>query len=364
MPLGWAHAAAAFDSSLFKAPATCAVPMFVAMLAATTVSRAQMPDPPGQVAAGEVPVHAAYLFAHMTHRDYGRLYYSVSTDGLHWRRLNGGRRVLDEYQGHPDICRGHDQRYYLVGNRRDRAPDINFWVSNDLIQWKEYSELVPDLKNVPGYPSALPAIGAPKLFYDEPNKQYIVTWHTPHKMERTDLPEPYWASQRTLYVTSSDLQTFSSPPRRLFPWDLATIDVILRRVGDRYYAILKDERYPTLDWTTGKTIRLCSSTNPLGPYSEPGPPVSPNFREAPTLIPSPNGRAWYLYYEQYPGVAYGLSVSASLEGPWFQASGATYYRDWDKYELPRQVRDGSMLPISQAEFDALLKAFGDKPAED
>ena len=41
----------------------------------------------------------------------------------------------------------------------------------------------------------------------------------------------------------------------------------------------------------------------LGPYSKPGPPVSPDFREAPTLIPSPNGKAWYLYYEQYPGVA-------------------------------------------------------------
>jgi hypothetical protein len=114
-------------------------------------------------------------------------------------------------------------------------------VSNDLIQWKEYSELVPDLKNVPGYPSALPAIGAPKLFYDEPNKRYIVTWHTPHKMERNDLPEPYWASQRTLYVTSSDLQTFSSPPRRLFPWGLATIDVIqLPRSADAH---------PVSEWT-------------------------------------------------------------------------------------------------------------------
>ena len=40
-----------------------------------------MPDPPGQVHDGK-PVHEAYLFAHMTHHDYGRLYYSVSLDGL------------------------------------------------------------------------------------------------------------------------------------------------------------------------------------------------------------------------------------------------------------------------------------------
>ena len=54
---------------------------------------------------------AAYLFAHMTVEDYGRLYYSVSTNGLHWRLLNGGKRILPEYRGHPDLARGHDGRW-------------------------------------------------------------------------------------------------------------------------------------------------------------------------------------------------------------------------------------------------------------
>ncbi len=195
-------------------------------------ARGQMPDPPGQVAEGGTPVHAAYLFAHMTHADYGRLYYTVSTDGLHWRRLNNGRRITDEYRGHPDICRGHDGRFYLVGNRNDRARAINLWVSSNLIDWERYGEFEPDLSRVPDYPNPIRAIGAPKLFYDEASKQYVVTWHTPHEMGDTDLPEPYWASQRTLYVTSPDLKTFSDPPRRLFDWDMATIDVILMREGD------------------------------------------------------------------------------------------------------------------------------------
>jgi hypothetical protein len=47
-----------------------------------------------------------------------------------------------------------------------------------------------------------------------------------------------------------------------------------------------------------------------------------------------------------------------LHGSWFQASGATYYRDWDKYRIPRELRHGGMLPISSAEYDALVKAFG------
>ncbi len=335
----------------------CAVRLAFASLVWAAAGHAQMPDPPGQVKPGETPKYEAYLFAHMLHGDYGRLYYSVSLDGLHWTLLNGGRRVFQEYRGHADICKGHDGRYYLVGNRGDDRPDINFWVSTNLVAWQKYGDYIPDLKHVPNYPKALPRIGAPKLFFDEATSQYLLTWHTTHDLGKTDLPEPYWAGQRTLFATSKDLRSFSDPPRKLFSWDMATIDVIVRKEGDYYYAMLKDERYPTLEWTTGKTIRISRSPALLGPYSEPGLPISPNFREAPTLIPSPNGKAWYLYYEQYPGVAYGLSVAASLEGPWFQLAG--YQQpSWDKYTLPPKVRHGSMLPITRKQYDLLVASFG------
>jgi hypothetical protein len=85
-----------------------------------------MPDPPGQLRPGESLHHEAYLFAHMMHGDYGRLYYSVSLDGLHWKQLNAAKRVFEDYRGHADICRGHDGRFYLVGNRAadGRAPPL------------------------------------------------------------------------------------------------------------------------------------------------------------------------------------------------------------------------------------------------
>jgi hypothetical protein len=333
------------------------VAWLIASLFLTVFARAQMPDPPGQVGTGEMPKYQAYLFAHMMEGDYGRLYYSVSLDGLHWETLNGGKRVFEEYHGHASICKGPDGRYYLVGNRGDDQPDINFWVSDDLITWKKYSDYVPDLKHVPDYPRALARIGAPKLFFDQANPQFLLTWHTPHDLGKTDLPEPYWASQRTLFVTSKDLVTFSQPPHKCFSWNMATIDVIFAHEGDTYYAIVKDERYPTLDWPTGKTVRICRAKNVEGPYSQPGPSISPNFREAPTLIPSPNGKVWYLYYEQYPGVAYGLSVAASLDGPWFQVAG-NQRPDWDKFHVPPKVRHGSMLPIMHNQYDALVAAFG------
>ncbi len=330
------------------------------LLAAAAGAWCQQPDPPGQVKTGKA-VNEAYLFAHMVQGDYGRLYYTVSLDGLHWKTLNGGKRVFDEYQGHPDIVAGHDGRYYLVGNRNDSAPDINFWVSDDLIRWTRYGDYTPDLTATPGYGHALQRIGAPKMFFDERSKRYILTWHTPHLAGTKEDPERYWASQRTLYVTSKDLRTFSPTPKRLFSWEMATIDVSIRHAGGRYWAIIKDERYPTLEWTTGKTIRITSAADLLGPYPEPGPPISPNFHEAPMLIPSPDGKAWYLYYEQYPGVSYGLSAAGSLNGPWFKVSGYSSNASWNKYDMPPLLRHGCMIVISKERYDALVAAFGMAP---
>lgn len=319
---------------------------------------AQQPDPPGQVEPGEKAVNQAYLFAHMTHEDYGKLYYSVSKDGLHWQSLNDSKRVFEDYHGHPDIVQGPKGNYFIAGNTSDSSPEINIWKSEDLIQWEKHSVYIPDLKATPDYADALQRIGAPKLFYDKASSKFIMTWHTPHKEGTKEDPERYWASQRTLYVLSDDLKSFSGPPKKLFDWEFGTIDVIIRKVDQTYYAILKDETYPTLYWPTGKTIRIARSKSLLGPYSLPSEPISPNFREAPALIPSPNGKAWYLYYEQYPGVSYGLSIADHLSGPWFQASGYTFFSDWDKYSLPSKVRHGCMIAISNKEYDKLVNTFG------
>ena len=324
----------------------------------STIGRAQQPNPPGQVEDNEKPVFEAYLFAHMTHQDYGRLYYSVSTDGLHWNTLNQGKRVDNNYQGHPDICKGPDGKFYMAGNANDASPDIIIWVSSDLTKWEKHAIYTPNLKATPEYSNALQRIGAPKLYYDEDSTQYVITWHTPHENGTKEDPEKYWKSQRTLYALSPDLKTFSATPKRLFSWDIGTIDVSIRKIDHVYYAILKDETYPTLYWPTGKTIRIAKSKSLLGPYSLPMDPISPNFREAPTLIPSPNGKIWYMYYEQYPGVSYGLSIADNVNGPWYQASGYTFFADWDKYALPPKVRHGCMIPITKEEYNTLVNTFG------
>ncbi|MFV0624976.1 glycosyl hydrolase family 43 [Sphingomonas sp. ac-8] len=334
----------------------------VALVLVALVAAGAAPVTAQEVPGGPVTPYVdpakAYLFAHMTKERYGVLHYSVSLDGLHWTRLNGGKPVFDAYHGHASIARGGDGRYYLVGNNSDEDPLIRFWVSDDLVRWAPFGTYRPDLKDIPGHPHALQRIGAPKLTFDTPSGTFLLTWHTPNENGDARDPERYWASQRTLYVRSKDLRTFEGKPRRLFSWDMATIDTVLQpdpRGG--YCAIVKDERYPSYQWTTGKTIRMSCAAQLLGPYPLPGAPLSPNFREAPTLVRAPNGLDWLLYYEQYAGTSYGLSMAPTLQGPWYQVSGNTGVAAWNRFEMPAGVRHGSMLEISRQAYDALRAAF-------
>jgi len=289
-----------------------------------------------------------YLFAHMTKQDYGRLYYSVSEDGLHWTLLNNGKRVYDQYRGHPDICRGHDGRYYMTGG----SHAITLWVSKDLVKWDSFDRIEPDVYKSPNFKPEEKTYGASKIYYDRATAQYLITWHTSQHKKLREKPEHYWAGQRTLYITSRDFKTFTEP-KRLFQWDMATIDVIVRKVDGTYYAMIKDELYPSFEWPTGKTIRVSSSKNLTGPWSKPSSPITPNFREAPTLIPRPDGKAWYLYYEQYPGVSYGLSTAETPAGPWHDV----YCM---KYNVPENARHGCMIAITQKQYDDIMAAYGNE----
>lgn len=143
---------------------------------------------------------------------------------------------------------------------------------------------------------------------------------------------------------------------------MATIDTIVmpNDAGPGYCAIIKDERYPSFDWTTGKTIRISCGPTLTGPYPQPGPPLSPNFREAPTVIRAPDDRSWLLYYEQYAGTSYGVSKAPKMTGPWFQLSGTSGVPAWNRYEMVPGARHGSMVPITDAQYDALTAAFPDR----
>jgi hypothetical protein len=118
-------------------------------------------------------------------------------------------------------------------------------------------------------------------------------------------------------------------------------------------------------WMRPGMVFLCTAVLWVGSVAhagQPDPPGqaigSPPVHEAYLFAHMKQGDYGRLYYEQYPGVSYGLSVASGLEGPWVQVSGVTFFSNWDKYQLPPKVRHGSMMVIMRSEYDTLVAAFG------
>ncbi len=251
-------------------------------------------------------------------------------------------------QGHPDICKGRDGQYYMIGVEGSSGIPI-LWESDNLVTWEKKKYLSKSVfkDNNPGFTTDHGFLGAPKMFYDKISETYIITWHA-SKVGNTG--DDLWKSMRTFYILSSDFEKFSHSGR-LFDFEdddeeMATIDVIIRKVGDIYYAIIKDERWPE-DCNTGKTIRVSTSENLTGPYCNPGPPITPKWFEAPTLVSKSDNSGWYLYAESYPN-KYMLFEADSLLGSWSSIN----------LNLEK-IRHGCVIQIDENQFKSILSALAD-----
>lgn len=316
-------------------------------------SDVQDTDSNGQGSTSET--EGGYLFIHMTDQQYGKMFYSVSRDGKEWVPLNDGKVILESYLGHPTVTKGHDGKYYMIGMSTGATPHYPIlWSSQDLVIWGSdaMDAGIFDVSEF-GYKNDTYYFGAPKIYYDQTEQKYIITWHAGLTGKDNDQAE--WESKRTFYILTSDFKTFT-PAKRLFNFtgsdaDMATIDTIIEKDGDTYYAIIKDERWPE-KCSTGKTIRIASSKKLTGPYSNPGAPISPAWREAPCMIKSPENGKWRLYTEYYPGKTYELyeAVSITTEG------------EWNKVQItpPTNGRHGWIMHITEKEYQTITNAYSKK----
>ena len=319
--------------------------MFAALAAMWVSCGTPETDQAGRPGDGGTTVsgQGGYLFVHMTDENYGRMFYSVSRDGLVWETLNDGKVILETYLGHPTLTRGGDGKYYMIGVSTGQTPHYPvLWFSDDLVVWGHRDVSAFNYKNDTYY------YGAPKVWYDSASGRYIITWHA--GITGVDNAQEEWESKRTFYILTEDFETFT-PADRLFDFtgddaDMATIDTIIEKEGDTYYAIIKDERWPD-KCPTGKTIRIASSSSLTGPYTNPGPPVTPAWREAPSIVRSPDGQGWYLYTEQYP-TAYELYRCSSLAGSMWSQVAFT----------PPVARHGWVMRIDETQYQAIVDAYG------
>jgi hypothetical protein len=216
--------------------------------------------------------------------------------------------------------------------------------STDLVNWS-----APRLARVS--PDTAGNTWAPEAYYDEGLGQYVVFWAS--KLYATNDPRHTGTTyNRMMYATTSDFRTFSAPQ----VWvdkGYSTIDSTLIKHNSTYYRFTKDERSASQS-TCGKFVLAEKSAAIVNrTYSFVAECLGRGAisqGEGPLIFKSNTEERWYLFIDEYGGRGYVPFTTTDLNArQWSPVSG---------YAMPGKPRHGTVLPITQAEYDRLLQRWG------
>lgn len=294
-----------------------------------------------------------------------RMALSRGGDALHWQELNGGKPVLTSDLGteglrDPFVIRSPegdtfyqiatDLRMYGGGGgswdqvQRTGSRSVMVWESTDLVNWT-------DQRLVEVAPETAGNTWAPEAYYDEELGSYVVFWAS--RIYSADDPEHTGSTyNRMLYATTRDFRTFSEPAVWHDP-GYSVIDSTVIRHDGSYYRFTKDERNTSSDTPCSKFITVEKSQElTSGTYGFVADCVgkgSVDRGEGPAVFRSHTEEKWYLLIDEFGGRGYVPFETDDLDsGTWTMSA---------RYELPPGARHGTVLPVTQEEYERLLGAY-------
>ncbi len=316
---------------------------------------------------------AGYLFSYFVGEGTAtgeQVYFGLSqgNDPLKYQNLNDNQPVLTSELGEkglrdPFVIRSPegdkfyqiatDLKIYGNGNwdasQRTGSKSIMVWESTDLVNWT-------DQRLVQVSPDTAGNTWAPEAYYDETIGAYVVFWAS--KLYAEDDPDHTGNTyNRMMYATTRDFVTFSEAQVWVDP-GYSVIDSTVTQHDGQYYRFTKDERNNTSSTPCSKFIlaekaaELRSTdydfiTDCIGKANSLGGGI--NQGEGPTIFKSNTEEKWYLFIDEFGGRGYVPFESTSLDAAeWTMSS---------DYEMPSRPRHGTVLPVTQAEYDRLLRTY-------
>lgn len=324
-----------------------------------------------------------YLFVNFVGKDNSgdldneKVYFSVSSDAIEWNVLNGGEPVLESNLGtkgvrDPHIVRSPEgDKFYivatdlLINQTRDwnaaqyrASKNIMIWESDDLVNWSEQRQYAigDDIVLENGEkPFNVGCVWAPESIWDEDRGQYMVFWAS---MVCPEKPEGYDSmtkaeqkkalednsKQRIYRSFTSDFRTFSTPELYI-ERDNHVIDTTILEQDGIYYRYSKNE--------STKRVGCEYAASLEGPWYATN--MGIGNCEGPTAFKFNHENRWGVFVDSLGGgwEGYGLFAADNLYS--------------DSYELNETttdagvIRHGSILPITNEEYDALIKAYPAEP---
>lgn len=291
----------------------------------------------------------AYLFVYFTGNSIEdeQIHFAVSQDGYNFYALNNDNPVLDSRSisstggmRDPHILRGEDGNFYMVATDMVSA---NGWDSNramvlmkstDLVNWT--SSVVNIQKKYDGQ-SNLKRVWAPQTIYDPQVGKYMIYW----SMKYGDGPD-------TIYYAyaNPDFTDIEGNPEPLFiPRDKKSCidgDIVLKE--GVFHLFYKTEGH-------GNGIKSATTKNlTSGDWKE-----QPDYKqqtsdavEGAGLFKLNDSDKYILMYDVYMNGRYEFTESTDL----------VHFKKTDKpASMNFHPRHGTVIPITDDEFNRLLKAF-------
>jgi beta-xylosidase len=236
----------------------------------------------------------------------------------------------------PCIIQTDDGTFHMVWTAGWTERGIGYASSRDLIKWSDQKYLMVMDKE----PTARNC-WAPEIYYDKKNRQFMIFWATtiPGRFPDTEKSGDTGYNHRIYYITTKDFITLSET-RLLYDKGFNVIDATIKKNGEKYVMFLKDEtRNPPQ-----KNIRIATSKNLYGPYSEPSEPITGEYwAEGPTALKIND--TWFLYFDKYTEKKMGAVTSADLTN-WEDIS--------EKIIFPEGVRHGTIINADEKILNQLL----------
>jgi alpha-L-fucosidase len=289
------------------------------------------------VIVAAAPEDTVYLFTSFRGNGEDGLRFVWSDDGYKWQEVPGTflkpRVGPSQLMRDPSLVRGPDGTFHLVwttGWRTDQG--FGYAHSKDLVHWSE-QQFIPVMAHEPTTVN----VWAPELFYDEPNKQFIICWASTIPGRVPDHLEPHDNNQRMYYTTTSDFKTFARA-KQFFDPGFSIIDSTIVRDGDRYILVLKDNTRPQ------RNLRVAFGESPLGPWRDVSAPFTGQFTEGPTVLKI--GDDWLIYYDAYEDEIYAAAKTRDFKS----------FIDITKdVTFPPGHKHGTVLRVPRTVVDYLLK---------
>lgn len=325
----------------------------------------------------------AYIFLSFLDNHHEQVYFSAGKDPLHFTDLNQGKPVLLSTVGNkgvrdPYLLRSHEgDRFYLLATdlkvqtqgfeTENGSLDIVVWESTDLVNWSD-----PRLVDVGARDFIkkdgrhLGCVYAPEAIYDKLTGEYVVFWASRVYPDypRTKSGRRY----KIFYSRTRDFVHFTPGQLYIDRGNGNIIDTSMLCAADgKYYRVSADglmsiEQADSILGTWRKLSDLTNLHKKMSNYdlymADTQVELKGKRVEGPELFKFNNENQYGLYADNYqkPGIGYIPTTTTSLND--------TTGRAWqlytrEQYHFGKQKkRHGSILGITQQEYDAIMKKWG------